>query len=82
MCRIHVLILVMACTAPAWSNSHAAGSYQTRPAFQNVVTAGIAPQLPTIAWPNVSARDLVGGCGRGRARDPHTHGCRGPADIR
>ena len=82
MCRIHFLILVIALTAPPWSNSQAAGSYQTKPAFGSVVTAGIAPQLPTITLPDVSARDLVGGCGKGRARDPHTHGCRGPADIR
>jgi hypothetical protein len=80
MCRF--LILVMAFTAAAWSNCQAAGSFQTKPAFPKVVTAGIAPPLPTITLPDVSARDLVGGCGRGRIRDPQTHGCRGPADIR
>jgi hypothetical protein len=44
--------------------------------------AGMAPPLPTITMPNVSATDLVGGCGKGRVRDLQTHGCRGPADIR
>jgi hypothetical protein len=82
MCRIRFLILVMALTAPTWSTSQAAGSYQTRPAFPNVVRAGMPVQLPTVSMPNVSASDLVGGCGRGRVRDPMTHGCRGPADFR
>jgi hypothetical protein len=78
MCRIRFLVLVTALTAPAWSDSQAAGSFQTKPAFPTVVKAG----MPSITLPNVSASDLVGGCGRGRVRDPQTHGCRGPADIR
>jgi hypothetical protein len=82
MCRIRFLILIMAFTAPAWSNCQAAGSFQTKPAFKTVVTAGVSPPLPTLTLPNPSARDLVGGCGRGRVRDPQTHGCRGPADIK
>ena len=82
MCRIGFLILVTALTVPAWSTCQAAGSFQTKPAFPKVVTAGVAPPLPTITLPDVSARDLVSGCGRGRVRDPQTHGCRGPADIR
>ena len=82
MCRIRFLILVMVFTAPTWSNCQAAGSFQTKPAFPKVVTAGISPPLPTITLPDVSAKDLVGGCGRGRIRDHRTHGCRGPADIR
>ena len=40
------------------------------------------PSIPMPSMPDVTAGDLVGGCGRGRIRDPHTHGCRGPADIR
>jgi hypothetical protein len=82
MCRIRFLTLVMAVTIAAGSDSQAAGSFQTKPAFPKLVTAGIAPSLPTITLPDVSARDLVGGCGRGRVRDPQTHGCRGPADFR
>ncbi len=82
MCSIRFLILVMVFTAATWSNSQAAGSFQTKPAFPNVVTAGIAPRLPTVTLPTMSERDLVGGCGRGRVRDNQTHGCRGPADIR
>jgi len=79
MSRSCFLILVVTLTA---STCQAAGSFQTRPAFPGVVTAGIAPELPTIKMPSVSAVDLVGGCGRGRVRDLQTHGCRGPADIR
>jgi hypothetical protein len=82
MCRIYMLVLTVALTIASWSNSEAAGSFQTKPAFQAVVTAGIAPAVPSVALPNVSAGDLVGGCGRGRVRDPQTHSCRGPADIR
>ena len=25
--------------------------------------------------------EIIGGCGRGRYRDPQTHKCRGPADL-
>src|ERR1700730_17121074 len=82
MCRIRFVISVIAFTVPAWSACQAVGSFQTKPAFPKVVTAGFAPPLPTITLPDVSARDLVGGCGRGRIRDHHAHGCRGPADIR
>jgi hypothetical protein len=82
MSRIGYLILIVTLTASTWSECQAAGSFQTRPAFPGVVMAGMAPPLPTITMPNVSASDLVGGCGRGRVRDTQTHGCRGPADIR
>jgi hypothetical protein len=74
-------ILAAAMTAIASSNCYAAGSFQ-KPEPRTLVTAGVAPALPTVSMPNVTARDLVGGCGRGRVRDPHTQGCRGPADIR
>ena len=80
MCRIRLVILVMALSAGS-SNGHAAGSFQ-KPPIREVVTAGVAPQLPSVTLPDVSARDLVGGCGRGRVRDQQTRGCRGPADIR
>jgi hypothetical protein len=86
MCRIRFLILTLisatAFTVATWSNCQAAGSFQTKPAFTTVVTAGVAPSLPTVTAPNVAPGDLVGGCGRGRTRDPQTHTCRGPADIR
>lgn len=81
MCRISFLALIVALTTVPWSNSQAAGSFQTKPAFQ-VVTAGVAPPTPQISVPNLSPSDLVGGCGRGRLRDPQTRACRGPADIR
>jgi hypothetical protein len=82
MCRISFVVLMMAFATATWSDSQAAGSFQTRPAFQGVVTAGVAPAVPSVSVPNVSASDLVGGCGRGRVRDPQTHTCRGPADVR
>jgi hypothetical protein len=81
MRHIPLLLLAMVLTAATWSDSNAAGSFQ-KPEPRVVVTAGVAPSLPSISMPNVTARDLVGGCGRGRVRDPQTQGCRGPADIR
>jgi hypothetical protein len=80
MRRLSVVMLILTAAAVNWSESQAAGSFQTRPAFQGVVTAGVATPAPSV--PNVSAGDLVGGCGRGRVRDPKTNTCRGPADIR
>jgi hypothetical protein len=35
---------------------------------------------PTISQP-VSPNEFLGGCGRGRYRDPATQKCRGPADF-
>jgi hypothetical protein len=83
MCRINLLALIVVFTAAMCSPSRAAGSFQTKPAFARVVTAGVATiRTPSISVPDFSAQDLVGGCGRGRIRDPQTHTCRGPADIR
>jgi hypothetical protein len=76
MRRLSFLVLIVAVAAATWSASQAAGSFQ-KPA---VVTAGVASPTPSV--PNITAGDLVGGCGRGRVRDPQTHACRGPADIR
>lgn len=36
MCRISFLLLIVA-TTMTWSDSKAAGSFQTKPAFQTVV---------------------------------------------
>jgi hypothetical protein len=76
MYRFSFVVLIMAFTAITWSNSQAAGSFQK----PTVVTAGVSAPAPSM--PTISPTDLVGGCGRGRVRDPHTHACRGPADIR
>ena len=81
MRHIPLLLLAMVLATVTASSGNAAGSFQ-KPEPRVVVTAGVAPALPGISMPNVSASDLVGGCGRGKFRDPQTHGCRGPADIR
>lgn len=79
MRRVSFLVLIVAFATLTWSESNAAGSFQTRPAFQTTATTtGTATVTPTVS---PSATDLIG-CGRGRIRDPHTHTCRGPADIR
>jgi len=79
MRHMRFLVLMTAFVAITWANCQAAGSFQ-RPEPRPLVTAGIAP---SISMPNVTANDLVGGCGgKGRLRDPHTHRCLGPADLR
>jgi len=82
--RIRFLMLVMALTTTTWSTCQAIGSFQTKPAFPDVVRDDDPPppSPPTITWPYVSAGALVGGCGKGCVSDPQTHGCRGPADMR
>lgn len=82
MCRIRFPMLVLAFMVATWSTCQAIGSFQTKPAFPKVVMAGVAAPLSSTRLPDVSARDLIGGCGRGRIRDHQTHGCRGPADMR
>jgi hypothetical protein len=78
MRHVHLLILVTAFLAAAWYPCRAAGSFQ-KPEI-HVVKAGM-PSLPLPSMPNLTANDLLGGCGRGRVRDRETHGRRGPANI-
>jgi hypothetical protein len=80
--RLGFLILVMGLAAPTWSTCQAIGSFQTKPALPDMVRTDDPAPPPTNTWPNLSARSLVGGCGRGRVSEPQTRGCRGPADIR
>jgi len=81
MYRILHLPVILALTAASWSNCEAAGSFQTKPAFSSVVSTGYSTAPPSVAVaPSTIAAEF--GCGRGRVRDPVTHGCRGPADIR
>jgi hypothetical protein len=81
MRRPGFLILVMALVPAGWSACQAAGSYQTKPMFTEVRMEKAGMAEPTIKPASSAAGDLLG-CGRGRVRDPQTHGCRGPADIR
>jgi hypothetical protein len=41
----------------------------------------VPTELTTPSLPQASSFDNLGGCGRGRYRDPATHRCRGPADF-
>jgi hypothetical protein len=41
--------------------------------------APAAPSTPSVQ--GTGPEQLLGGCGRGRVRDPRTNQCRGPADI-
>jgi hypothetical protein len=86
MCRIRLslfaLLWVMALTVVPWSNCQAAGSFQTKAAFSNVVSASYSTPLPALSVARTNIPVIEFGCGKGRVRDSQTHGCRGPADIR
>ena len=82
MCRIRLSLLVLALAAVPWSNCQAAGSFQTRSAFSNVVSASYSTPLPAVAVAHTNIPVIELGCGKGRVRDSQTQGCRGPADIR
>jgi len=71
----YISLLVLMISVCALSPCQAAGSFQ-KPE-PKVVKAG----TPSITVPSITGSDF-GGCGRGRIRDPQTHTCRGPADIR
>jgi hypothetical protein len=81
MRRLGFLILITAFLPAGWSACQAAGSYQTKPMFTEVRLEKASVAEPTVKSASPAAGDLLG-CGRGRVRDPETHGCRGPADIR
>ena len=80
MCRISFWLLIVVATVATGSDSEAAGSFQTKPAFQSAQTTGVASPASSATGSTGSGGEL--GCGRGRVRDPQTHACRGPADIR
>jgi hypothetical protein len=80
--RLGFLILVMGLTAPTWSTSQAAGSFQTKPAVPDMVRSDDSDLPAANTWPNRFPSYLVGGCGKGPVSDPQTHTCHGPADIR
>ena len=88
MCRIRfslfasLLVVALTVALAPWSNGHAAGSFQTRAAFSNVVSAGYSTPSPAISVAHTNIPGIEFGCGKGRVRDSQTHGCRGPADIR
>src|SRR5262249_17404875 len=61
MRRISFLVLIVAFATLTWSESNAAGSFQTRPAFETTATTtGTATVTPTVS-PSTS---VLVGCGR------------------
>jgi hypothetical protein len=82
MCRISLLAPIMAFSIVGWSACQAAGSFQTKPAFQSAVVTSVTSATSSVSVPNVPVSNLIGGCGRGRVRDSQTHTCRGPGDVR
>jgi hypothetical protein len=62
--------------------ANAAGSYRKQPMFPGLVIAGVpTPKVALPTLPQVNPAQLLGGCGRGRVRDPQTNVCHGPGDI-
>ena len=62
--------------------AQAAGSYQKQPTFPGLVIAGVpTPKVSLPALPQINPAQMLGGCGRGRVRDPQTNVCRGPGDV-
>jgi hypothetical protein len=59
----------------------AAGSYQTKPAFQEPPQKPVVSSVQTVPVPKLNPSEDLAGCGRGRVRDAQTHQCRGPGDI-
>lgn len=82
MCRVGLVILIVALAAASSSHSRAAESFQIKPALQSVATADVPVPTPPGLEPNAPPSDLPVGCGKGRVRDPQTHLCRGPGDVR
>jgi len=67
--------IVVSLSTIAVEEANAKGTFRLQGPWPSVSVANLSA-------PNLSAHDVIGGCGRGRTRDPHTHGCRGPADVR
>jgi hypothetical protein len=78
--------LVMSGTVQARTNESgawrmlAAGTYTRKPPV--AVTPSMVPSVPERFAPaEISASQILGGCGGRRLRDPQTRRCRGPADL-
>lgn len=62
--------------------ANAAGSYQKRLMFDHLVIAGVPrPAITFPSLPEINPSQVLGGCGRGRIRQPLTSSCHGPGDI-
>jgi len=68
-------VIVLSVSTTAFDGANAKGTFRLQGAWPSVSMANHSA-------PNLSARDIVGGCGKGRARDPETHSCRGQAGVR
>ncbi len=80
--RAQILVLALALGLSLSGAANAAGSYEKRPMFPNLVLAGVpTPRVSLPAMPQVNPAQLLGGCGHGRIRDPQTNSCHGPGDV-
>ena len=51
-------------------------------AIDHLVIGGVpTPKVTLPPLPQINPGQVLGGCGRGRIRDPQTNSCRGPGNI-
>jgi hypothetical protein len=82
MCRLCTLAVIAAALWMMNTPSQAAGSCQKRPPFDHLVIGGVpTPKVTLPPLPQINPGQVLGGCGRGRIRDPQTNSCRGPGNI-
>jgi hypothetical protein len=80
---LYACVFALGMLLAASQAGRAAGSYQTRPAFQEQPQPQkpVASSVQTVPAPKLNPSVDLAGCGRGRVRDPQTHQCRGPGDV-
>jgi len=85
MCRrLVVAIATLTAMAAVSADALAAGAPMRKPPVPVGTTPAMAVPGPPASAPPAAVPTpgpLLGGCGRGRVRDPHTNLCRGPADV-
>ena len=78
MGRLVILVALAELTIVAPTLASAKGGY-VRPPPVHVIAA--VPLVVPHSLPNISAHEVLGGCGSHRQRDPETQRCRGPGNF-
>jgi hypothetical protein len=77
VCRAVILVLML--SLPGAASAGQLSLYGPFDQTHNGLRGGPARSASAAT---VTSSDVLAGCGRGRYRDPTTHQCRGPADLR
>lgn len=79
-CAVILLVLLLwPMSLPSLANAGQFSLYGAFDRTHNGQRGGPAPAPPVS---DTASNDVLAGCGRGRYRDPTTHQCKGPADLR